>query len=152
MRCTSATIEATQRMLEILAARASGAGQQFADIALHRRLPVALVRHVDGEFGGLFRNAYGARRLSMKLPTSRSSVNSCVPWPKVSTRVVAGAIHHITGSQLRRARLQKVFGLRLGHIIRTAQHGEDRADRDMLTSMLELPSSGSNNSRWLPFG
>ncbi|MND67602.1 hypothetical protein D3C80_590220 [compost metagenome] len=41
----------------VLAQGAFLAGQQLADVALHRSFPVALVGHVDGEFGGAFRYA-----------------------------------------------------------------------------------------------
>jgi hypothetical protein len=34
------------------------AGLHFADVALDRRFPEALVRHVDGEFLGLGRNLH----------------------------------------------------------------------------------------------
>src|SRR3546814_6763168 len=46
--------------IEILAARPGLARQQFVDVLLHRRIPVALVRHVDCEFLGVFRNLHVA--------------------------------------------------------------------------------------------
>ena len=42
--------------IEVFAARAFLAGQQLSHIALHRFFPVALIRHVDGEFTRIFRN------------------------------------------------------------------------------------------------
>src|SRR3546814_7125230 len=42
--------------VEVFAARAGGARQAFVYIAFDRRVPVAHVRHVDGEFGCVLRD------------------------------------------------------------------------------------------------
>jgi hypothetical protein len=52
----------------VLAQRAFLAGQQLVHVALHRGFPVALVGHVDGEFGGAFGTVMSSW-VSTKLPS-----------------------------------------------------------------------------------
>jgi hypothetical protein len=73
----------------VLAARTFLAGLHFADIALDRRFPEALVGHVDGEFLGVGRNLHvflGQHELAL-LAVKREAAT---PSPTVSTSSVVG--------------------------------------------------------------
>ena len=75
--------------VEVLVPRAASAGTAFCHVALDRRMPEALVGHIDGEFGCFLRNPQrrvGENKLSM----ARSRVKPWTPLPVVSTSMVFG--------------------------------------------------------------
>ncbi len=118
----------------VLAQRAVLAGQQLADIALHRLFPVALVGHVDGEFGGALRNAevlvgkHEAAQLTIQGEAHHAVAES---QNQHGLRAVDG----VAGGNLLGPRLQEGFLAECVVLtetgIRAAQHGEDGADRDV---------------------
>ncbi|MCY1451741.1 hypothetical protein D9M71_686210 [compost metagenome] len=89
MRCTSATIEAIQRMLKFLP---RGPSSPARHSSMYLRTGGAQWRMFDMLMANSLVSS-GIIRLdwvSTKLPASRSSVNTCTPLPTVSTSVVCG--------------------------------------------------------------
>ena len=116
--------------VEILAARAGFSGQKIADVVLHRRLPEALVRHVDGEFAGVFRHLHVA---AGENETALFAVEGEHVRATAESEHQDGAraVHGVAGADLRAAGLQEMFVARLGHTIRAAQYRKDGADRNV---------------------
>ena len=116
--------------VEVGAARAGVAGQQFVDVALHRRVPVARVRHVDGELLG------GGRNLDIAL---REHPRTHFPVQGEAVHAIAEgqhqhglrAVHGVAGGDLLGAGLHEVLLGRLAHAFRRFQYREDGADRDV---------------------
>ena len=77
------------------------------DVALHGRLPEALVAAVDREFARVLGNAH-AGCVSTKLPISRSSVKPCVPLADGQHEHRGRAIDRVAGGDLAAARLQEM--------------------------------------------
>jgi hypothetical protein len=116
--------------VEVGAARAGVAGQQFADVALHRRVPVALIGHVDREFLG------GGRDLDVAL---RQHPRAHLAVQGEAVDAVAGgehqhglrAVHGVACGHLLGAGLHEVGFGRLAHAFRSLKYREDGADGDV---------------------
>ena len=113
--------------------RAGLASQQLGDVTLHRRFPVALVGHVDGEFLGGFRHldvVVGEHEAAQFAIQGEALDAITQGQHQHGLRAVDG----ITGTDLLGARLQEGFlaqvtGLAIA--LGAAQHGEDGADRNV---------------------
>src|SRR5574343_260966 len=128
----------------VLATRAFLAGLHFGDVALHRRFPEALVRHVDGEFLGVGRNLHvflGQDELALFAIQSEHDDAVADGQDEQGGR----AVHRVAGGDLGGA-----------GVLRSAPSGhlstEKMVPMETLTSMFEEPSSGSKVSRYSPFG
>jgi hypothetical protein len=115
--------------VEIDAAHAAPASLALADIALHRRLPEACVRRVDGVFPGVFRDAdagMGEDEVAA-LAVEREGVRAGAQRQHDHRR---WAIDGITGHHLLAAGTQEIagFGIARG---RPSQNGENGADRNV---------------------
>ena len=116
--------------VEVLAACAFLAGQQVADVGLHRRFPMPLVGHVDGKFLGGRRNLHvlgGQHELAL-LAVQGESVGAMADGQH---QLGAGPVDAVAGGDLLAARLQERVIARQFHVGRAAQHREDGADRDV---------------------
>ena len=117
----------------VLAQRAFFARQQFADIALYRRLPVALVGHVDGEFLGRLRHldVVVGQHKAAQLTVQGKAFNAIT---KGQQQHGLRAIDRVTSRHLLGTRLQEGFLTEVAFItiaIRATQHREDGADRNV---------------------
>ena len=114
----------------IFGARPGVAGEQFGDVLLHRRIPVALVRHIDGEFFGLC----GHLRVGAGLHELAVFIKGKHKHAVLEGKHELGlrAVEHIAAGGLVAAFLQKRFGgkraLRLGENGENGAHGNIHID------------------------
>src|ERR1700722_10534670 len=105
-------------------------GEALVHVTLDRRLPITRIRSVDGELGGLLRDAQ-VRMGEHELTDLAIEGKAVDPAPGAQHEHGRGSVDGIAGANLRHARLQKVLFGRLADPIRATQHRKDTADRDV---------------------
>ena len=113
--------------VEVLATHAGFSLQQFSDVTLHWFIPVTLIRHIDGEFFGVFGHIHTFAGLDVLASLTVECKRHYAP-AKCQYQRRLRAVHHITRSQLLGARLQEAF---VGNFtnIRIGKNRENGADR-----------------------
>ena len=116
--------------VEVLAAHAGLAFEQFGDVALHRGFPMTHVRAVDRE---LLRGAFDADVFAREDEGARRRVERehDDAAPEREDELGLGAVHAVAGGDLVAAGLQEVGFNAVALRTHAGEHREDRADRDV---------------------
>ena len=130
IRCTSATMDAIQRMLKSRAAHVGLAGAAFTDVALDRRFPEARVARVDGEFAGVLGNRQGrvGQDEIADLPVQREAVRALAYREHQHRR---WSVQRVSRGDLLASRAAENPRSLARRARRMAQNGKDRRHRNV---------------------